>query len=675
MNTPRWFPCVALVAILPLLFGCAAASGSSSQSSGNGSGSAAGFAITTNSLPDATVDQSYSDTLQASGGTTPYTWIANSSQLPAGMSVSTSGQLSGTPTQQGSYSFQVQVTDAASNSTSTNLSIKVTGPAPVISSITPNTGSVSGGTPVTISGNKLQSGATVTFGGVPGTSANVTSSTQMTAVTPAHAAGSVDVTVTNPGGKFATLAGGFGYQNAAPTLSSVSPTSGPTSGGTAVNITGANFVLGAVVLFGSLQATSVTVTTATQIQAVSPAESAGSVDVVVKNPDGQTATLSGAFSYTSAATAAPSISALSPNSGPDGTQTLINGSDFASGATVSFGGTQASSVQFVNTSQLSVVVPSLSTGTVDVTVNDPGGATATLASGFTVITPQSLLSGCTVGTNNVPSCSTPSGWSLVTADGFESGSINSPLENLGYGTNKVVSTANPHTGKYSLQCNIANDGDACEIDLNNGADGTFSDIYVSYWRYMAPSARGDLEIFFDRLWSPQSSSGTSSQSIVMDTQNYGDSYGVTSMTAQNISTGSYTWADPNGTGNWNLPLGTWEQVEVWQHPNTCTAGTPNKDGFYRLYVNGNLISSDSNIQLNGCVSMSNGWLEIGGVYTFMYFQNNNQCVDRQNHPSTSVQVSCNLGSTCPPYQSDGATPCINYGPYNVYLDDLVVMKK
>ncbi len=66
-----------------------------------------------------------------------------------------------------------------------------------------------------------------------------------------------------------------------PTVSSVSPSSGSTAGGTAVTITGTNFVAGATVTFGATAATNVTVVNSTTITATTPAGSAGAVTVTV----------------------------------------------------------------------------------------------------------------------------------------------------------------------------------------------------------------------------------------------------------------------------------------------------------------------------------------------------------------------------------------------------------
>lgn len=83
----------------------------------------------------------------------------------------------------------------------------------------------------------------------------------------------------------------------APTLTAVSPASGPVSGGTAVTITGTNFQSGATVTFGGTAATSVTVVNATRITAVAPAKATGKVAVAVTNPDTQGATLNPGFFY------------------------------------------------------------------------------------------------------------------------------------------------------------------------------------------------------------------------------------------------------------------------------------------------------------------------------------------------------------------------------------------
>jgi Domain of unknown function (DUF4082)/Putative Ig domain len=85
----------------------------------------AGLQVTTAQLPGGTVSSAYGATLSATGGSAPYTWSLLSGALPAGLSLSTAGTVSGTPTLAGSFPFTVQVKDAAGQSASASLAIAV----------------------------------------------------------------------------------------------------------------------------------------------------------------------------------------------------------------------------------------------------------------------------------------------------------------------------------------------------------------------------------------------------------------------------------------------------------------------------------------------------------------------------------------------------------------------
>src|SRR5262249_24929001 len=87
--------------------------------------------ITTTSLPDATVSVPYSRTVSASGGTSPYRWVVESGSLPPGISLSQFGDLSGTPTAAGSFTFTVRVTDAANATTNKTLTLLAKAIAPL----------------------------------------------------------------------------------------------------------------------------------------------------------------------------------------------------------------------------------------------------------------------------------------------------------------------------------------------------------------------------------------------------------------------------------------------------------------------------------------------------------------------------------------------------------------
>jgi Putative Ig domain len=83
--------------------------------------------ITTTSLPGGTVGTPYYQTLTATGGTQPYTWSVQSNALPAGLTLSAAGVISGTPTTVQTNSFYVQLTDAAAHSaTPQSLAISIT---------------------------------------------------------------------------------------------------------------------------------------------------------------------------------------------------------------------------------------------------------------------------------------------------------------------------------------------------------------------------------------------------------------------------------------------------------------------------------------------------------------------------------------------------------------------
>ena len=89
---------------------------------------------------------------------------------------------------------------------------------PTVLSVSPSSGSINGGTSVTINGTNFTSGATVTFGGNAATNVAFVSSTTLTGTTPAHNAGAVSVVVTNPNQQSGTLANGFTYTSGVATI-------------------------------------------------------------------------------------------------------------------------------------------------------------------------------------------------------------------------------------------------------------------------------------------------------------------------------------------------------------------------------------------------------------------------------------------------------------------------
>src|SRR4029077_467321 len=94
---------------------------------------AQGVSIATTQLPNGTVHTAYSQTLNAAGGSQPYSWSVIAGALPPGLSLSSpGGVISGTPTLSGNFSFTVRLTDAAAQTATQVLKISVELTAPVI---------------------------------------------------------------------------------------------------------------------------------------------------------------------------------------------------------------------------------------------------------------------------------------------------------------------------------------------------------------------------------------------------------------------------------------------------------------------------------------------------------------------------------------------------------------
>jgi hypothetical protein len=88
-------------------------------------------------LPSATIGAPYSTTLQAAGGSSPYQWAVTAGSLPGGLNFSGAGQIGGTPTSSGSFTFTAQVTDANSNLATKQFTLAVAGAISVTSASLP----------------------------------------------------------------------------------------------------------------------------------------------------------------------------------------------------------------------------------------------------------------------------------------------------------------------------------------------------------------------------------------------------------------------------------------------------------------------------------------------------------------------------------------------------------
>ena len=187
-----------------------------------------------------------------------------------------------------------------------------------------------------------------------------------------------DVNLADPVGATIATGGGTGVVTlnpnvAVPTVTGLSPSSGPAAGGTLVTITGTNFTGATAVDFGTIAATNLTVVNDTEITTDSPAGT-GVVDVTVTTPGGTSATSKAdQFTYV----AAPTVTGLSPATGPaaGGTLVTITGTNFTGASVVDFGTNAATDLTVISSSKITADSPA-GTGDVDVTVTTPGGTSA-----------------------------------------------------------------------------------------------------------------------------------------------------------------------------------------------------------------------------------------------------------------------------------------------------------
>jgi IPT/TIG domain len=143
------------------------------------------------------------------------------------------------------------------------------------------------------------------------------------------------------------------------TVKSVTPNAGPTEGRLTVSITGTGFQQGLTVNLDG-PATNILVSGTTVISATVPAHAEGTVDLIVTNPDGQSARLEKAYTY-----APISVTKIQPAAGTIGRWVRIDGFGFLLESTVTFDGTAATRVVTQGGTSIFAVAPAHAPGVVD----------------------------------------------------------------------------------------------------------------------------------------------------------------------------------------------------------------------------------------------------------------------------------------------------------------------
>lgn len=289
---------------------------------------------------------------------------------------------------------------------------------PTVTDVSPTSGPTAGTTSVTITGTRFTGATSVKFGATNATSYLVNSSTSITAVAPAHAAGEVDVTVTTGDGTSATgLSAKYTFvAPPPPTVTGLSPDTDTSDGGETITITGTNFTGATSVKFGTTSAT-FSVVNSTTITATAPARAVSTVDVTVVTPDGTSATSADSkFDYTEPPPI-PTVTSLLPRFGSTagGNTVTITGRNLDTATAVSFGASAATSFSIFSPTTIFATVPLHITGEVDVTVTSGEGTSDTGdSSKYEFITPV-----LPTVTRLSPASGTSSGGTVVTIVGTE----------------------------------------------------------------------------------------------------------------------------------------------------------------------------------------------------------------------------------------------------------------
>ena len=171
--------------------------------------------------------------------------------------------------------------------------------APNVTGVQERFGAAAGGARVSITGTGFMDGASVTFGGVPATVISV-SEGEIWVDTPAHAAGVVDVAVTNADGKTDPVPGDYEYTTLSLASSPVAPAVGAADRATVVVVQGTGFLPGVRVFVGSQPCTVNQRVGHTELDVtVPPCPTGGATpaDVDVINPSGETVNRAGAFRW------------------------------------------------------------------------------------------------------------------------------------------------------------------------------------------------------------------------------------------------------------------------------------------------------------------------------------------------------------------------------------------
>jgi hypothetical protein len=186
--------------------------------SGCTSAASAATTVTVNPKPNATIaapisvitnTTGNSASVASAGAGAAYVWSIAGGAITAGSGTNSITFTAGGP---GTLTLSATLTTSTGCSDAKSANVTVALPPVAVTTVSPGLGTTAGGSPITINGTGFAAGATVSVGGTAATNVVVVSAIKITAKTPAHAAGAVNITVTNTDTSAGTLASGYMYQ-------------------------------------------------------------------------------------------------------------------------------------------------------------------------------------------------------------------------------------------------------------------------------------------------------------------------------------------------------------------------------------------------------------------------------------------------------------------------------
>lgn len=284
-----------------------------------------------------------------------------------------------------------------------------------------------------------------------------------------------------------------------------------------------------------------------------------------------------------------------------------------------------------------------------------------------------LLRGCTVDAHNKPTCPTPSGWTLVAAQGFESGAL-SAGQSLCPNGHTVIASGFAHTGKYAAVGRYTG-GDQQVCWELSGARVQSTTTYVSWWEYDEPQARTNEEMFMFRR-TIYGGHGAFVTDIVADLAapgtggclfNCADASGTLIMAAEGRHGNPNFWLYD---GSQDLGKGSWVQWEVYLAAGAANAGS---NGRMVVWRDGHRVMDVGGRNFVGTYNYSNASVQVGGVYTYLVWwldPTHTHCALRHSSYTT------NYGNWSKPDPCPEQAPPNGYGvPFKRYFDDIVVLKR